>query len=65
MRKIVLSLVMVLLLAGSSAFASQNKDTSRGEHSGISAHHGRGHHRRHHRRWRHYEPARGRSNKNM
>ena len=65
MRKIVLSLVMLFLFAGSNAFASQNKDTSRGEHSGISAHHRRGRHRRHHHRLRHYEPARGRCNKNM
>ena len=65
MRKIVLSLVLLFLLAGSNAFASQNKDTRRGEHSGVSDQHGSGHHKHHHHRRHHHEQARGRHNKNM
>ena len=67
MRKIALSFAMLLLLSGSHAFASENKNSSRGERSGMSAHHGRGHHKRHHKGYRRERRERARShhNKNM
>lgn len=65
MRKIFFSLVMLLVLAGSNAFASQNKNTSRGKGSGIAAHHDRGHRKGRHHRQHHRKQARARHNKNM
>ena len=60
MRKIVCSLVMLLVLAGSSTFA-QNKNMEGGKGSGMSGHPRRHRHQGHHHRGHH---GKGNHNKN-